>query len=427
MPSSAEIVSLADAMEQYLTRHLLPFWQDHAPDRQYGGFLCHFDHNGRPTGETTKTFLSHVRLLYTFSSTHRFGFGLGRSAELARWGADFLLEHFWDADHDGWAWIADRQGRPTCWDKVGYGQVFALYAFSEYALATGDPRGREAAERTYSAICRHMADTFRGGFYELMERDWQPKPPGAYGGDRKSMDVHMHLMEALTRFYELTRNPTHRRRLMEVIDLILTRMMHERYGTGWMHFSLDFKPLAVILFATQWGRDAERKEEEARPLNNTSYGHNVEFIWLLLHACDILGIPRGAYAEPARKNIDHCVQYGIDRQQGGVFVEGPHDGPTTIVAAKQFWQQAEVMVGLLDAYALFGDEEYWRAFRNVHDFVFKHFVNVPGGGEWFERVDRAGHPLDTALGHGWKSSYHTVRAMVQCIGRLRALAQGTPS
>jgi mannose/cellobiose epimerase-like protein (N-acyl-D-glucosamine 2-epimerase family) len=84
-------------------------------------------------------------------------------------------------------------------------------------------------------------------------------------------------------------------------------------------------------------------------------------------------------------------------------------------------------VGLLDAYALFGDEAYWRAFRNVHDFVFKHFVNVPGGGEWFERVDRAGNPLDTALGHGWKSSYHTVRSMVQCISRLRALAQGTAS
>jgi len=49
MPSSAEIASLADAMEQYLTRHLLPFWQDHAPDREQGGFLCHFDRNGRPT------------------------------------------------------------------------------------------------------------------------------------------------------------------------------------------------------------------------------------------------------------------------------------------------------------------------------------------------------------------------------------------
>ncbi len=33
-------------------------------------------------------------------------------------------------------------------EKVVYGQCFGIYAFSEYALATGDPAGREAAERT---------------------------------------------------------------------------------------------------------------------------------------------------------------------------------------------------------------------------------------------------------------------------------------
>jgi mannose/cellobiose epimerase-like protein (N-acyl-D-glucosamine 2-epimerase family) len=73
---------------------------------------------------------------------------------------------------------------------------------------------------------------------------------------------------------------------------------------------------------------------------------------------------------------------------------------------------------------MFGDEAYWRAFRNVHDFVFSRFVNLAGGGEWYERVDRAGAPLDSALGHGWKSSYHTVRSTVQCIRRLRAMAEG---
>ena len=72
----------------------------------------------------------------------------------------------------------------------------------------------------------------------------------------------------------------------------------------------------------------------------------------------------------------------------------------------------------------FGDEAYWEAFRNVYEFVFARFVNLAGGGEWFERVDREGKPLDTVLGHGWKSSYHTVRTMVQCIRRLRALGGG---
>jgi mannobiose 2-epimerase len=146
----------------------------------------------------------------------------------------------------------------------------------------------------------------------------------------------------------------------------------------------------------------------------------VEFAWLLLHAADVLGQPRGTYDEVVRKIFDHCVSYGIDWEFGGVFVEGPQDGPTRLTE-KQFWQQAEMLVGMLDAYAMFGDERFWEAFCNVHAFVFSRFIHLAGGGEWFERLARDGTPIDDALGHGWKICYHTMRSMVQSTKRLRAL------
>jgi mannose/cellobiose epimerase-like protein (N-acyl-D-glucosamine 2-epimerase family) len=59
----------------------------------------------------------------------------------------------------------------------------------------------------------------------------------------------------------------------------------------------------------------------------------------------------------------------------------------------------------------------------VYDFLFAKFVAMNAGGEWYERLDRAGNPIDDALGHGWKSSYHTVRSMVQTVHRLRALLE----
>lgn len=40
-----------------------------------------------------------------------------------------------------------------------------------------------------------------------------------------------------------------------------------------------------------------------------------------------------------------------------------------------------MLVGLLDACGLFGDEKYWTAFRSVYDFVFDKFVNMSAGGE----------------------------------------------
>ena len=423
MPATEEIRGVLERTRTYLTDTLLPFWLERSPDPPLGGFLSYFDRNGRPTGETTKTFLMQIRMLYTLSSAHRAGYGGGRCGVLARQGARFIADHYWDAEHDGWFWIADRAGNPTFKGKIGYGQCFGLYAFSEYALATGDPLGRDAADRTYSAICRHMADTRHGGFFELMRPDWQPERPGVYGGDRKSLDVHMHMMEALTAHYELTRHPTHRRRLLEVIDLITARMLNPEFGTGYIQFTLDFQPLPAILFAVEWGRDAKPVDGAARPLINTSPGHNVEFAWLLLHAADVLGLPRATYAAVVRPLFDQCVAYGLDHELGGVYAEGPANAPTTL-DEKQFWQQAEVLVGMLDAYALFGDERYWQAFRNVYDFVFSKFVNMAGGGEWYERLSRQGEPIDAALGHGWKICYHTVRSMVQTVRRLEALAGG---
>jgi mannose/cellobiose epimerase-like protein (N-acyl-D-glucosamine 2-epimerase family) len=419
MPSKTEISQILERTQSYLTHTLLPFWLERAPDPEYGGFLSYFDRNGQPTGETTKTFLMQIRMLYTISSAHRFAYGGGRSSELAQSGARFIAEHYWDSSYDGWFWIADRSGNPTVLDKVGYGQCFAIYAFSEYFLATGDPLGKEMALRSYDAVCRHMADTRYGGYLELLTQDWQPKPGGISGGDRKSLDVHMHMMEAFTSLYEMTQLPSHRRRLLEVIDLIRTRMLHPENGLGYIQFTYDFQPLRRIIFATEWGRDA-RPAEEAAPIDQTSPGHNVELAWLLLHAADVLGIPRQDYASVVRPLFDHCVEYGIDHEYGGVYADTPMAHPTS-QTAKQFWQQAEVLIGMMDAYALFGDEKYWQAFRNVYDFVFDKFVVMDAGGEWYERLDREGRLIDDALGHVWKISYHTVRSMVQTVERLKRL------
>ncbi len=420
MPTRSETQALLDRTEAYLTSALLPFWIERSPDHEHGGFLTYFNRQGQPTGETVKTFLMQIRMLYTMSSAHRAGYGNGRCAELAEHGADFILDHYWDAQHDGWFWIADRAGTPLVMDKVGYGQCFAIYAFSEYFLATGDARGRDAALRSYDAVMRHMADTRFGGFYELMERDWQLKPPGRCGGDRKSLDVHLHMMEALTTLYEMTHAPSHRRRLCEVMELIIARMLHPETGLGYMQFALDWTPLAPIIFATEWGRDARTGDGARGPLDTTSPGHNVEFVWLLLHAADVLGMQRGTYHDIVRNNCDHCVAYGLDHKFGGIYADVPMTRPTQ-QTDKQFWQQAEALIGLLDASALLRDEKYWQAFRLVYDFVFGHFVAMDAGGEWYERVNRQGRPLDDALGHAWKISYHTVRSMIQTVRRLRQL------
>ena len=408
----------------HLTEELLPFWTKRTADREHGGFITHFDRYGHDSGEDEKSLIAQTRSVYTYASAHRAGYGDGKLSELARHGVDYLLSRLWDTEHDGFYWMTNRRGEVLNDQKIVYGQSFALYALSEYTLATGDPRGREYAERVFDLLQKYAADTRYGGYFEMFHRDWQRKGPGAAGGDRKTLDVHMHLMEAFTTLYECTGQPIHRQKLLEVIDLLVTKIMHPQHGTGIPQFWADWRVAPQIKFDIVWGWDRFTEDGAKQAADdNTSYGHNAEFAWLLLHALDVLKLPPDTYRNQLEKSLSHAVRYGVDWDFGGVFVEGAHGGEV-YDREKEFWQQAEVLIGFLDAYRLFGDDLYGRAYENVHRFVMDKMINHAVG-EWRPLMTRTGEPIWTHLGHSWKINYHTVRAMVQSIRRLDGLIAST--
>jgi len=328
-----------DLLDPYLNHKLLPFWLEKALDHEYGGYLTYFDRHGRRTGKTEKTLIMQMRMIFTFSGAHRAGYGEGLCLKAARNGVDFALEYLWDNMHQGWYWICDRKGQVRDTSKIMYGQSFGVYSLAEYGMASGDPRGREYAENTYAAIQSHASDSRRGGYRELFHHDWSPKPGGSHGGDRKTLDVHMHLMEAFTTLFELTQSAEHRGKLKAVIHILCSRMLDPASGTGIAQLDREFRPLPAIIFPDVWGSDRPPGKEPARPLDNTNYGHNIEMAWLLNHAVDILGEDLEPYRAVIQRLVDHACRWGVDWKYGGVFVEGPRQGTAT-QTLKEFWQQA---------------------------------------------------------------------------------------
>lgn len=407
-------------LHTHLTSELLPFWTTRTADYTHGGFITHFDQFGNDSGEDEKSLIAQTRSIYTYASAHRAGYGGGQLGELARHGVDYLLSRMWDDEHGGFYWMTNRRGEVLNDQKIVYGQSFAIYCLSEYTLATGDPRGADYAQQVFDLLQKYASDTQYGGYFEMFHRDWTLKGPGSAGGDRKTLDAHMHLMEAFTTLYECTQQPIHRRKLQEIIDLLVGRIMHPVYGTGIPQFWADWQVAPQLKFDIIWGWDRFTEDGVKRAAeDNTSYGHNVEFAWLLLHALSVLGIPPETYRDQLVKSFSHAVDYGIDWEYGGVFVEGSPSGEV-YDREKEFWQQAEVLIGLLDAYRLFGDETYWKAYANVHRFVMDKMVNHAVG-EWWPLMTRQGVPIWTHMSHSWKINYHTVRSMVQSIRRLDAL------
>jgi len=412
-----EVIALKKELYDHLIGELLPFWTIRMIDKTNGGYITHFDKDGKDTGEDEKSLIAQTRSVYTLSSAHRAGYGDGKLAALAKHGVDFLIDKMWDREHGGFFWMMDRKGHVKIDQKIIYGHSFAIYSLSEYSFATGDVRGIEYAGKVFDLIQKYCVDSMYGGYWEMFHRDWTLCGPGSQGGDRKTLDVHMHLMEALTTLYECTGLDVHRRKLLEVIDILLYRIIHPVYKTGIPQFFKDWTLAPQIKFDIIWGWDRFPEDgQKSNVTDNTCYGHNAEFAWLLIHALSVLKISPDIYREVFRLIFDHTVNNGIDNEFGGVYVEGSHSGGV-FDREKEFWQQAEVLIGMLDASIMFKDEKYWTAYKNVHRFVFDKFINK-GVGEWFPLLTRKGEPVWTHMSHSWKVNYHTVRSMIQSIQRL---------
>jgi len=343
--------------KEYLNSKLIPFWASRAVEPKFGGFQTNYDRDGIRTDVTEKSFLAQCRSIFTISHAMRLGFDWPNGKDAVQQGINFLLKYFRDNEYDGYYWIVEEDGHPIDENKIIYGHSFLIYGLSEYALLTGDKTAESEAVRIFDLVQEKVADKKNGGYYEHFDRYFNLKQARGDIGTHKSLDVHMHLMEAYTTLYELTQTKNHREALLSVIELIFDKMVDKLTGTGISMFTEDWRPIANVELDTVWGRD--RFDEDGKSVDITSYGHNIELAWLYLHAQDILGIPREKSLDRVVPIYEHTYQKGIDWKYGGIFVEGQRRGEPTEVT-KEFWQQAEAMVGFLDAYLVTGQENILR-------------------------------------------------------------------
>lgn len=409
-----------EEIKNHIDTELLPFWEKRGVDPQYGGYLVCCDEEGKLRAEEDKYIVTQTRMIWAYSHYAR-KYGKKEYLPWAKQGVEFFLRHFWDEEYGGWIWRTTREGAALDYGKVVYGQTFAIYALAEYTLASGDPTGLAYAERTFDLLQKYCADTRYGGYYENLERDWTLSEPGFAAGDLKSLDIHMHTLEAYTTLYECSGKEIHKRKLLEVIGIILDHMVNAEIGCGYNQFDVQFGRKPAINIRRTWNAERETGEVIEEPKDTTSYGHNMELAWLLHRAAQVMGLEAGAYDEICQRLIDHGLKYGFDWERGGVYRDGPHEG-APLVEDKEWWQNCESLVGLLDAYETTGEERYAKAFLKNWEFDTAYMINHSAG-EWRQLLAKDGRALVPQLGNPWKAMYHTGRAMLECLLRLEKLCR----
>jgi cellobiose epimerase len=383
-----------------LTDNILSFWMRRALDRSHGGFFGLIGADGRADAAAPRASVMNARILWTFAAATRL---LGDEYRgTADWALAYVLGKFWDREAGGLFWLLDADGTPIAERKQTYGQAFGLYALAEYVRATGSQTVLESAKSLFRLIEAHAHDAAELGYLEALDRGWQPLADMRLSDKDmncpKSMNTHLHVMEAYTNLLRVWRDPLLQARQGELIELMLTRILNPQSGHLRLFFASDWSSLSPTI----------------------SYGHDIEASWLLVEAAEVLG--DAALLERARASAlmlaSSVLAEGVEAD-GSILYET--DG-IRLNAEKHWWVQAEAMVGFCNAWQLSGEERFHQASRRVWDYIEAKVVNRVQG-EWHARLTRQGVPLtgeaETYLAGPWKCPYHNARACLEMLARLQ--------
>jgi len=400
-----ELKDFSQRASDQLFGHILPFWCGPALDTEQGGWMGWLSNDLKPDRTQPKGLIVNSRILWAFSAVHQV-----RPDALFRQMAgrafDYVMNRFWDAQFGGAFWRLDDAGHVLDDSKKIYGQAFYIYALAEYHRAFKAPLALARAIDLFELIERHAHDAKCGGYIEVCHRDWSEAGADARLSDKdmnekKSMNNHLHVLEAYTNLYRIWKEPRVARRLHELIDLFEQRILNPE-TLHLQHF-----------FNERW---------KVRS-NTYTFGHDIEATWLLCEAAEALG--DAALLKHIRTvalgMAEVVLREGIDAD-GALRYEGR--GGKIIDGGKECWPQAEAVTGFLNAYQLSGDQKYFQASLRAYDFIEQQLVDRVHG-EWFWRITPEG-VVDPALPKisEWKGPYHGSRMCLEMLRRLRALSAG---
>ena len=352
--------------------------------------------------------VTQARQVWLFSRLARAGYEPRKNLEAAQLGYRFLTDKMWDPKNGGFYWEVDATGNEKLKpNKHLYGQSFALYALSEYALASGRKDVLTFTTKFFNLLEAKAHDATYGGYNESFTADWTSLPASeqSYMGapaDLKLMNTHLHLLEAVTTYYRASKYPLARARLLELINIESNAVVRKNLGA------------CTDKYDRNW--TARLDNNYAR----VSYGHDIENIWLLMDACDAAGVSNGPFLDLYKTLFEYSLKYGYDEANGGFFYTGPFNGPADD-RSKSWWVQAETIVSALHMYEYTKDPKYLAVFEKTFDFINTKMVDWKTG-EWYEAISAQGQPQGSK-GSTWKAGYHNGRSMIECIEILKRWAK----
>lgn len=391
------IQQLKSEVREELLQNILPFWSEKMTDQKNGGFYGRIDGNDQLIPNADKGGILNARILWSFSAAY-----LQEKnplyLELANRAKDFILAHFFDPEFGGTYWTISFDGKPVDTKKQIYSQAFFMYAFTEHYRASGDESSLQTAIGLFRLIEKRSFDAERNGYFEAYSRDWELledlRLSEKDANEKKTMNTHLHILEAYTNLYRVWKDPELGRQLRNLILIFTEKIVNATTK------HLD------LFFDENWNSKAKI----------VSYGHDIEASWLIDEAARVLADQELlAIVQKVCIQIAEAACEGLQPDGSIVYEKDYTTGHPD--KDRHWWVQSEAVVGFLNAYELTGNTEWRNKAMKSWKYISENLIDKADG-EWFWSISDEGiaNRKEDKAGF-WKCPYHNSRMCLEVLSR----------
>lgn len=384
----------ATEIKEHLVNDLIPFWQG-LKDEENGGFYGYLSYDLKLDKKAVKGCILNSRILWFFSNAYMV-LGDPSLLESATHAYQFLKEHCVDDEFGGVFWSLTYDGKPEDTTKHTYNQAFSIYALASYYDASKNPEALEIAWKLYDLVESKCKDEY--GYLEAFTRSFEPEENDKLSENgviaEKTMNTLLHVFEAYTELYRVTKEEKVAKQIRFMMDLIKDKVFNKEIGRQEVFFDRTWNTLIDLY----------------------SYGHDIETAWLVDRGLEVLDdkaytnmlspitkiITENIYN---RAYIDHSL---VNESENGV-----------VDTTRVWWVQAEAVVGFLNGYQKQGDKKFLDASVDIWNYIKKYFIDKRNGSEWFWSVKEDHTPDEKPIVEPWKCPYHNGRMCFEVLRRMK--------
>lgn len=386
---------LVNECRKELTERIIPFWNK-LRDDDNGGFYGFVNNDLKVDKKADKGVILTSRILWFYSAAYM-TLEDDTLLDNARHAFEFLKKCF-DKKNGGVYWLMTYDGKPADTMKHTYNQAFAIYALSQYYLASKEQEALDLALELFNTVEEKCTDDI--AYLEAMSSDWKIVPNDALSENGlmadKTMNTILHLIEAYTVLLQACNTAESARieeRLLFLLEIMKSKIFNSEKNCLRVFFDRGFNQIGDI----------------------HSYGHDIEATWLVDRACEVIG-DRRLMADRRFINLRIAENIlDIAFENGAVNNEREND---KIDKKRVWWVQAESVVGFVNAFQQGGDKKFIDAAETVFDWIETKQTDRRENSEWWGEVTFEGEPMQTVdMVNPWKCPYHNGRMCIEIISR----------